>query len=88
MAGAEHEAVAVDPARLVGIEDHRVAIKHRADFRAAERKPEMAGLARMHGVHGEPARFVCGAGESCRVHFHKWGAEIKTRPPQVKTERF
>jgi hypothetical protein len=49
----------------------RVSVKHRADFRAAEREPEMAGLAGVNGIHGEAARFVGGAGEGIEVEVHR-----------------
>ena len=44
VAGGEHEAIAIDPTRLVRIISQRMTKKHRADFRATERKPEMPGL--------------------------------------------
>ena len=41
MSGAEDKAVAVQPFRLRRIVGERVAVEHRADFRAAERQAEM-----------------------------------------------
>ena len=70
MPGGEDEAVAVQPSRLIGVVLERVAVKHRADFRAAERQAEVAGLGRLDGVHGEAAGFVGGAGEYLDVQTH------------------
>ena len=70
MAGGENEVIAPDPARLIGIMTEKIAVKHRAHFRAAKRKTEMAGLRRFDCVHGETARFSGGAGERFEIQIH------------------
>ncbi len=60
----EDEPVAIDPAWLIRVQMQRVPEEHRADFRASERQPEVAGLARFHRIHGETARLIGRAGEN------------------------
>ena len=54
----ENEDIAIDPARLIRVISQRMTKKHRADFRAAERKPEMPGLRGLHSVHAQTARLI------------------------------
>ena len=54
VACGEDEAVAVQPARLVGIEAHRRAEENGSDIRRAKREAEVAGFAFRDGVHGQP----------------------------------
>src|SRR6266516_3381643 len=49
--GGEHEDIAIDPAGLLRIISQRITKKHRADFRATERKSEMARLRGLYCVH-------------------------------------
>ena len=73
VAGGEDEAVAVEPARLVGIVDERVAVEDGADFGAAERQAEVAGGGFVDGVHGEAAGLVGSLGEDVGLELHeKW----------------
>ena len=58
VSAGENEMVAIDPARLVRIVFQRIAVEHRADFCAAERKPEVSRLRRLHGIHAQTACFV------------------------------
>ena len=46
----------------------RFAEEHGADFRAAERQAEMAGVTGVDGVHGEATGFVGGLSKQGRVH--------------------
>ena len=66
--GGEDEAVAVEPARGVGVELHALAEEDGTDFGAAERESEVAGVTGMDGVHGEAAGFVGGVGKCLVVH--------------------
>ena len=70
VAGGEDEAVAVEPARLVGVVHHRMAVKHGADLGGTERQTEVAGGALVHGVDGEAAGLVGGLGENVGLEFH------------------
>ena len=80
VAGAEHEAVAVEPLGMIGAMMQRVAEKHGADFRAAERQAEMTAVAGVNGVHGEAARGVGGLGENFLVRqAHKGSVECGVR---------
>ena len=63
MAGGEHEAVAVQPARLVGIVHEGMAVEHGSDLGAAQREAKVAGGALVHGVDGETAGLGGGLGE-------------------------
>ncbi len=58
VARAEDEPVAVDPRGLIGIEDHGVAVQHRAELSASERQSKVAAGALVNGVHGQAARFI------------------------------
>ena len=75
MPGGEDEAVAIEPARLFGIEAQDVAEEDGPDLGAAERQAEMAGGAAVHGIHGEAASFIGGAGEGIDREFHSGGKE-------------
>ena len=55
VAGRKHETVAVDPPWLVGVVLESATVERRADFGAAERQTEVAGVAGVHGVNGQPA---------------------------------
>ena len=58
MARGEDEPVAIEPARLVGIEMQRVPVENGADFRATERQTEVAGLAGVYRIHCKTARLI------------------------------
>ena len=80
VARRENEAVAVEPLRVRGIALQRLAEEHRAHFRRAERQAEVAGIALVHGVHGEAAGLVGGFLEDVFVHgkfgrvtYRRWG---------------
>ena len=64
MARREHEAVAVEPFGMVRAVFQGMPEEHRADFRAAERQPEVAALAGVHGIHGQPPGDGGGFGEN------------------------
>ncbi len=68
VARREDEAVAVEPARVRRVALERLAEEHRAHFRRAERQAEVAGVAFVHGVHGETAGLVGGFLEEVLVH--------------------
>ena len=53
MACGEDEAVAVQPAGLIGVEAHRGSEKNGSDVRRAKREAEMARFAFRDGVHGQ-----------------------------------
>ena len=86
MPGAEDETIAIEPARFLWVVAQRVAEKHRADLRAAERQAEVPGGTFVDGVHGETARFVGGARECIEIEVHrrKEAAERRRRPFEVK----
>ena len=71
MTGRKDEAVAVDPARALGVVRKRVAIKDRADFSHTERQTEVARGARMNRIDGEPARLIGGLGEKEGLERHE-----------------
>ena len=80
MARGEDEAVAVQPARLVGIVHEGVAVEHGADLGAAQRQAEVAGGTLVDGVNGEAAGLVGGLGENLSLEFHgKSGDEGRER---------
>ncbi len=58
MASAEDEPITVHPRGLIGIEDHRMAVQHRAELSASERQSKVATGALVNGVHGQAARFI------------------------------
>ena len=58
VARGQHEAVAVDPLRVVGVEGHGLAEEDGAHLRRAERQAEVAGLRGRDRVHREAARLV------------------------------
>ncbi len=63
MPGRENEAVAVRPARALGIVNQGVAEQHGADFSGAQRQAEMTRGARMHGVDGKSTGLIGGFGK-------------------------
>ena len=63
MAGREHEAVAVGPGGVGGVDAEEGAVERRADLGGAEGQAEVPGVAGGDGVHGETAGLVGGAGE-------------------------
>ena len=65
--GGENEVIAANPARLVGIMPQRVAVKDGAHFRAAQRKPQMSRLRRLHRIHAQPARLVSRARKNFKI---------------------
>ena len=58
VAVGQDEAVAVDPMRVGGIEPHEVAEQHGGDVRHAHRRPGVAALGLLHGIHGQEADAV------------------------------
>ena len=70
VAGGQHEAVAVEPAGLVGVVHQRMAVKHGADFRRPERQTEVAGGTFMNGIDGEAAGLGGGQGKNLSLKFH------------------
>ena len=55
VAGRQHEAVAVRPVGIGGVEAHRLAEQHSGDIRHAHRHAGVAGLGRLHRIHGKGA---------------------------------
>ncbi len=55
VARAQHEAVAVGPARRRGIDLHGLAVEQVRDRREGHRRPGMARVGLLHRVHGERA---------------------------------
>ena len=55
VAGGEHEAVAVGPVRVGGVELQMLGEEHRGDVGRAHRQAGMAGIGRLHRVHGKDA---------------------------------
>lgn len=53
MAGGEHEAVAVEPGVVGGVEAEELVEEDVAQGRAAHGEPRVAGLGLLHGVHGQ-----------------------------------
>ncbi len=47
-----------------------MAVKHRPHLGAAQRKPEMAGLGRLNGIHAKAARFRSRPRESFNIQTH------------------
>ena len=70
MPSGENEVIAADPARLVGIVPQRVTVKDGAHFRAAQRKPQMSRLRRLHRIHAQPARLVSRARKNFKIQAH------------------
>ena len=65
MAGGQHEAIAIAPDRMVGIEPQEL-LPHRVHHRRQRhRSTGMAGIGRLHGVHAQ----ACG---SCRWRACRW----------------
>ena len=71
VAGGEDEIIATDPARFVGIMFQGVTVKNRAHFGAAERKPEMTRLRRLHSIHAQATRFIGRTGKNFYVQTHE-----------------
>jgi hypothetical protein len=63
VAGREHEAVAVEPVRILGIVLQELAEEDDADLGAAERQPDVSDPRRAHGVDGEDADRRSSAGD-------------------------
>ena len=55
VAGGQHEAVAVGPGRIGGIEFEKLAEQHGRDIGRAHRQAGMPGLGLLHGVHRQRA---------------------------------
>ena len=56
--------------RLIRIIFQRVTEEHCTDFRAAEWKPKMSRLRRLHGVHAQTTRLVCSFRKNFNVQTH------------------
>ena len=61
MAGGQYKPIAIEPARCRRIVIEGMSEKDRANFSAAQGKPEMSGRTSVDSVHGEAAGFCCGA---------------------------
>ena len=55
VAGRQHEAVAVRPVRVGGVEFQELREQHGRDVGGAHRQAGMAGFRLFDGIHGEPA---------------------------------
>lgn len=53
MAGGEHEAVAVEPAGVPGVEPEELVEEDVAQGSAAHRETRVPGVGLLHGVHGQ-----------------------------------
>ena len=94
MPGTEDEAVAIEPARFLGIVAKGMSEEDGTDVGAAEREAEVAGGAGVNGIHGEAAGFRCSSRESGQIKVHnfvllKTGRETAKRPEasQVRTKK-
>ena len=58
MAGGQHEAVAVGPVRIGGVEFEEAREQHGGDVRGAHRQPGMARLRRFHRIHRQRANGI------------------------------
>ena len=58
--------------------------KHRADFRAAERQPQVSGGARVHRIHCKSARLGGRLREKFFVQAHSWKPQAKMGGIEVK----
>jgi hypothetical protein len=72
MAGAEDEAVTIEPLGICGIALEGFAEKDGTDFGAAEGEAEVAGGALVHGIHGETTGFVGGLSEEGFIHVERF----------------
>jgi len=71
VAGREHEAVAVEPARFGGVVRERVAVKGSADLSGTEGETQMPGRALVDGIDGEATGLVGGLGKEFWLQFHE-----------------
>lgn len=53
VAGGEHEAVAVEPVGVLGVEPEELVEEDVAKGRAAHGEAGVAGIGLLHGVHGQ-----------------------------------
>jgi hypothetical protein len=70
MAGREHKAVTVDPARTFRVVHQGVAIKHRANISGSQRESEVTGRTGVDRIDGEPARLIGCLGEEMSLQGH------------------
>ena len=70
VAGGEHEAVAVQPARLGGMERHGGPEQRGANVGGSEWKAEVAGFAFGDGIHGQSAGIAGGEFERGGIEVH------------------
>ena len=76
MAGAENEAVTVQPFGVGGIALEGFAKEDGTDFGTTEGETEMAGGALVYGIHGETTGFVGSLSEEGVVHVERfWVSE-------------
>src|SRR5438067_1730129 len=68
MSGGENETVAVEPFGMSRIALQKISEEHRPDFCRTKRQAQMAGIALVHGIHGEATSFVGGFLEKSGVH--------------------
>ena len=78
VAGGEDKAVAVQPARLGGVERHGSPEQRGANVGGSERKAEVAGFAFGDGIHGQSAGIAGGEFERGGIEIHRCKAARKT----------
>jgi hypothetical protein len=80
MTGRQHEAIAVQPLRVVRAVAQRIAEQHRADLGAAQRQAEVPALTRVHSVDRETSSNGGGLGEYVFLKRHGARTYPKWRP--------
>gem|GEM_PF-4319854 len=70
VAGGKDEAVAVDPLRVGGVVTQEMSVEGGADLGGSQGEAQVARMAGGHGVHGQSAGFVGGAGKSGGIEGH------------------
>ncbi len=68
--GGEHEAVAVRPCRIAGVEFQELREQDRGDIRGTHRQAGVARLRLLDGIHGERANRI---GHTGRIDTHTHG---------------
>jgi len=82
MAGGQHEAVAVGPAGIGGIEFEEAREQHRGDIGGAHGRPGMARLRRLDGVHRQRADGIARRSWAVREAATMEGLEMTGTPLQ------
>ena len=70
VAGRENKAVAIQPARLGGVEGHCRSEERGSDVGGSKREAEVAGFAFGDGIHGQTAGIACGEFERGGIEVH------------------